>query len=317
MRETWNDSPGEPYLVTRHALYLAVFCTAASCASASGSDRVFKPPQGFPKTNGYAEMVFDSHHDGLRALHTEDLIWFKGRGKYRIATLITQTAAPKSKTWMNLSVCDSQFIYWATDLGRLPGRMKWCVWPGSLARDFKPLDTSLTKTWKIENARLMGQERMLGLPVEHWHGVNHAKKGDVEKDLWISKDRRFPLVMKVQYRSEWSRLDWYVADLALDEPVPNYLFSPQTFPRGGLYPLLLRYKPPGVAVVWYALFLAALGGPLILLRKRRSFWSLLGITISLIALYFLLYYMMDYQVCCRSAVCRLWQRMLWLAEYSR
>ena len=268
----------------------------ASCASASGSDRVFKPPQGYPKTAGYVEVVFDSHHDGLRAIHTEDLIWFKGRRKYRIATLTTQTAAPRSKTWMNLSVCDGRFIYWATDLGRLPGRMKWYVWPESLARDFKPLDTSLTKTWKIENAKLVGHERMLGMPVEHWSGVNHAKKGDIEKHLWISTDPRFPLVMKVKSQSEWSSLDWRITELDLNGPVPNYLFTAQTFPRGGVYPLLLGYKPPGLVVVWYALFLAALGGLIVFLSKHRNVWSSLGAGTSLIALYFLLRYMMDFQV---------------------
>ena len=259
----------------------------ASCASASGSDRVFKPPQGYPKTAGYVEVVLDSGNlDRTGSYHIETSIWFEGRHRYRIASFTERNVAPHKTTTMMVQVSDGRFLY-STFGETLRPNSKWHAWPESMM-DEHPLDSFLAHSWKLENARLIGRERMLGLPVEHWAGVDHTKKGEVANDLWISTDTCFPFVMKVKRRSEWSHFDWQITKLDLDERAPDYLFTAQTFPQGGWHVFLLRYRSPGMAIAWYALLQIALGGLILSLSKPWGVRRLSGALISLAAVWFIL-----------------------------
>ena len=282
-----EQSLGEPSLITRLVLYLAALCAAASCAPASSSDRVFKAPPGYRITAGYAEVVLDSENlDRMESYHIETSIWFKGPYKYRIASFTQRSVAPKTTTAMMVEVRNGRFLY-STFGETLRPHSRWYALPASMM-DQDSLDIFLAHSWKIENPRLIGREGMLGLPVEHWAGVRHAKKGLIAEDLWVSTDTRFPFAMKVKRRSEWSHFDWQITKLDLDERVPNYLFTAQTFPQGGWHVFILRYRSPGMAIAWYALLQIALGGLILSLSKPRGVRRLSGALISLAAVCFIL-----------------------------
>jgi hypothetical protein len=135
--------------------------------------------------------------------------------------------------------------------------LHWSVTPASWMNQSIMSFTQMEQDWKISDAVLIGQERVNGISVEHWQGHRpHDKKGAI--NAWVSTDKQYPFMMKYECKSPKITMKWEIEKLRLNEPIPDYYFTPQINPKTGLIAQLgMPFKPLWVLLVLFCILLAA------------------------------------------------------------
>lgn len=239
-----------------------------SCAVTGGGDeRTFTARFDKLGSSGYAEIVEQRRYAKARFV-ADCRIWFSHDARYRSesGTIMSDSVDSGDREYR---VYDGRHLYAAVANRRSTREAKWQTLPVTEAEYF-PLGVCMPDSWEVSNARLIGSERVLGLPAEHWKGLD--RQGRWSRDVWVSTDGRFPLVLRVLERSRDAAIEWRITKLDLDHRVPDYIFTPQVHPKPEFLRILTtRHKPPLLTLLWYVMtFLAYAGGVASFAWKRPS-----------------------------------------------
>lgn len=212
-------------------------------------------------SNGYVEATKEFRHDKYW-LRDICHIWFTaGCRKYRLESgYDSSNRALEADVW-RYDVFDGKRRHTASAVPDRPYSAKWYSYAAHAPVD-NPLDIYLTDSWQVADARLVGREQVLGLRAEHWTGVDPESGIGNTRDLWVSIDTRFPVVLKVFDKSKNGVMEWRITRLDLKQRVPDYVFTAQVDPKPEFLRILVTpNKPTPVVLIWHAIaLLAYIGG---------------------------------------------------------
>ena len=239
-----------------------------SAATSGGAGRTFTARFDKLAATGYAEVVEEFRYPRAR-LANKCRIWFTRNGRYRTESNTVSSSSTDSGCW-EYWVYDGRRVYAALADPRSPREANWRTYASGHSAG-SALGFYMADSWEVSDARLVGREEILGLHAEHWKGTESQYKRS--RDVWVSSDRRFPLVLRVLDKSKDSAIEWRITKLDLKHRVPGYIFSAQVHPKPEFLRILTTpHKPPFVTLIWYAMvFLAYAGGVASFAWKRPTF----------------------------------------------
>jgi len=216
-----------------------------------------------PRISGFVEIDCETHFRTGRNAKFHRLIWFQGRDKYRIQELMPTGHTGMLPVW-DFFVSDGSHFYYGMGLSGRTHRVKWFGYPLKwIDMEFgSELDTFLQHPAKMYFPHLVGHELLYNLQVEHWQGTYKTEHGQGEMDVWVSTDAKYPLVLRVDRTlAGYKRYSWRVTKLNLSNSVPNYMFTAQTNPKGGLMAAVsVDQKSTFPYLIWYLLMLIVSAG---------------------------------------------------------
>jgi membrane protease YdiL (CAAX protease family) len=249
-------------------LFLAGSSISPARAAASGGGRTFTARFDRLAATGYAEVVEEFQYPKAR-LANESHIWFTRDGRYRTESSVVSSSSTESGSW-EYPAYDGRRLYVALADPTSTHEANWRTYPVRDAAD-SVLGTYMSDSWKVSNARMIGIGRVLGLRADHWRGRD--SQYNRSRDVWVSSDRRFPLVLRVLDKSKDSAVEWRITKLDLKHRVPDYIFTAQVHPKPEFLRILTTpHKPPFVTLIWHAMvFLAYAGGVASFAWRRPTF----------------------------------------------
>ena len=261
-------------------LAVALLCASTAAGQASATAKVFAPTPAQIRTSGWADVERTFSHGGTHDTW-HDRVWFDARGRLRRESELGRCR--------QVMVLDGTHVFATLCRKDRLSRAKWSASPAAWFGG--SMHNNIIWRCRLDNGRLVGRGRRLGLNAEHWRSEQGHRKRAHHTDVWISADQRFPLILN--YQSTWPdrSLSWRITKLDIDHPVPSYTFTPEVRPRAGLIPILRsRYRPASWVLAWefvtlccYAAIVVPLGA-----RARKSWKGALQCVIGCLCLFGLL-----------------------------
>lgn len=241
------------FIYTKIMILLGVLISIP--AFSADTIKVFNADAKPIQTPFYAETVFalKSNSIKIKSFRNSTTVWYQNPESYRMELRGFPTNGNRS------IVVRSGEIGYST-MYRQGRREKWAVMPMIWMGD--PLADLYNKR-EMKNPRLVGIEEMHGMKVQHWHGSWRRKHaiGANTMDIWLSLDKRFPIILKSKIINLSRGIVTYeITKLRLGESIPGYMLTPQIDPKDGLMALVNSpAKPIWITIIWYLVYLLSYG----------------------------------------------------------
>lgn len=235
--------------------YRYMFVCILSLLPVAGMSRDLTVAHAYPKSNGFVRIVTEMTPKHGIKYRTDTQTWFQDNRKFRVVSCSTLQHS-KAPRMLMYQVLNGKIEYTALVYPDKHGEVRWSTVPSS----WLPVDPFGHPDCTIRQASLVGYETVHGLRTEHWRGLGTSKI-KAAKDVWISTDPRYPLLMRARSASKRVTYQFDVTELKLVRRVPECMFTPQISPKSDwLTMVTLPYRSPLSNLIWHAFTLMAYAG---------------------------------------------------------